>query len=78
MIEKYDYEYYDISEDCTSQYEGIIFRPGIPVEARYIHAAAKADAGNPLIEALPLPRTSSKDIRNAYTKPIYGYEFNPS
>ena len=78
MIEKYDYEYYDISEDCTSQYEGIIFHPGIPVEARYIHAAAKADAGNPLIEALPLPRTSSKDIRNAYTKPIYGYEFNPS
>lgn len=77
MIEKYKYEYVDLDEDSISQYEDLVFHPGKPVKARYIHAGAKADAGNPLIEALPRPRISSQDIRSAYTKLLYGYEFDP-
>ncbi|MDY6282633.1 MAG: AAA family ATPase [Erysipelotrichaceae bacterium] len=77
MKARYKYPYTDIDDDSTSQYDDLVLLPGVPVKARYIHAAAEEDAGNPLIEALPRPRISSEDIRNAYTIPIYDYQFDP-
>ncbi len=46
-----------------------------PVEARYIHAKDPDNAGNPLIEALPLPRLGDETI-NAYTNVISAYDPN--
>jgi len=44
-----------------------------PVEARYIRPLDPDFAGNPLIEALPLPRTGNDTI-DAYTQVLKGYD----
>lgn len=78
MNPKFHYDYTEIDEESTSQYDDLLFTTGVPVKARYIHAAAESDAGNPLIEALPRPLITAQDIRNAYAKPMFGYTFNPN
>lgn len=60
------YEYIDADEE---QYDSTSFSEGTPVPARYRHAGNSFDAGNPFIEALPLPREGKETLR-AYTKTI--------
>ena len=39
MNPKFHYDYTEIDEDSTSQYDDLLFTKGVPVKARYIHAA---------------------------------------
>ena len=72
-MRKFEYSYTSLPEGKSSQYEDISFVPGQAVEARYIRSANIADNGNPFIEALPLPRESKEDLKNAYEIGIPGY-----
>ena len=72
-MKKFEYSYTSLPEGKYSQYEDISFVPGQAVEARYIRSANIADNGNPFIEALPLPRESKEDLKNAYEIGIPGY-----
>jgi hypothetical protein len=64
MVMKYSY----IAAD-EEQYDPSSFSEGVPVKARYRHAGNQFDAGNPFIEALPLPR-EGRDTLLAYTRTI--------
>ncbi len=59
-MKKFNYEYTRLNNDETSQYAGIVFNAGEPVDAVYIKSPNLADNGNPFIEALPKPRLSDE------------------
>lgn len=63
-----EFEYSYICDD-EEQYDSNTFQEGVPVDARYKHAANAYDAGNPYIEALPAPRLGLA-VRRAYTKTV--------
>ena len=49
----------------SSQYKGLDFNIGKPVDAFYIKSPIEADKGNPFIEALPRPR-NAEEVTNDY------------
>lgn len=67
-----EYHYVEGCESST-QYDNYVI--GKPVQARYIHARIEEDAGNPFIEALPLPRTEEEMSVQYHTAlPSYSYD----
>lgn len=63
--------HYTYIAENAEQYDSSRFTEGQPVHARYRHADNDFDAGNPFIEALPLPR-QGVDTLHAYTKYVNG------
>lgn len=72
-MRKFDYSYVTLEEGVSSQYEDEIFLPGKAVDARYVRSVNAYDNGNPFIEALPLPRETSNELKSAYEIGIPGY-----
>ena len=54
---KFKYKYANLKAGQTSQYKGINFNIGKPINAIYIKSPITIDNGNPFIESLPRPRT---------------------
>ena len=54
---KFNYKYANLKAGQTSQYKGINFNLGKPINAIYIKSPITIDNGNPFIESLPRPRT---------------------
>ena len=75
-MKKFNYSYVTLDESTSSQYGNEIFPPGKAVDARYIRSVNAYDNGNPFIEALPLPRETVSELRNAYEIGIPGYKSN--
>lgn len=72
-MRKFNYSYVTLEEGVSSQYEDEIFLPGKAVDARYVRSVNTYDNGNPFIEALPLPRETSNELKSAYEIGIPGY-----
>lgn len=63
------YEYTESEEDGR-QYDEVELLESNMVDAKYIRSPISYDNGNPLIEALPRPRESRKEIIEAYNRTI--------
>lgn len=71
---KFNYDYENL-KDGERQYNDYNFGKTKVVDARYVHAEFSMDKGNPLIEALPLPR-SDVEILHAYNEPLSDFDRN--
>ena len=74
MIMKHIYKYTECLFDET-QYDDDLQDDLKIVNAKYVPALVPMDAGNPYIEALPYLRPE-EDVMNAYTTPLYTYDYN--
>ena len=69
---KIEMKYVD-KDGSGSQYRDITWMAGTVVDASYIRSDCLDMRGNPLFEALPLPRMEWQDCMKAYTRGINGY-----
>ena len=63
-MRKFDYQYTDLKENQTTQYNSKSFNISEAIEAVYIKSPVKTDNGNPFIEALPRPRLDKEVTRD--------------